>query len=566
MRKENIIKNKKSKQYVMGVIIMLMMLIVSISSVITIHNNNIVKAEENLEFFTQYETQAYSDYTYYRLVTIDNTQVNQTLGGFPVCLNITANEFRSVYNGGHLEDNAEDIEFWDSTNSTEFPYEIELYDNSTGQLIIWVNVSSVSGSADTNFYMYYGDTGASSQEDIAGTWNKNYFVSVYHFSEGTGTNVEDSCWNYNGTLNTSVNWAIGKLGYCYDFNGTGDHVDLGDWSSETFTTLSLETYFNADATDASRWTVKLIELDDDKDMAGQYFYINTLGGYWRTDGSTVENSIALTDTTYWHGFTTTRSGTTAKGYLNGSYDSNFDCTVGAGTFQDMSKAYLGCGYNIGPAAENDFFDGMVDEVRISKVEHNSSWISTTYNSIYNSTSGGFFTLGAEQEQSGTVSTYSLKGLPSPYGITWAGTAGTTVWCNATGTHSETMEINMSINSTDNITEIRVNVGNLNDSGTWINASNISIIVSRDNTSWAGGDGSVNYTAFTDGGSNVSINTSQWTDANGMYGTNPFLGAGLKDTNTSIYCRFVLTIPADAGTDVYSSASLTDWKVYLGHYT
>jgi len=40
--------------------------------------------------------------------------------------------------------------------------------------------------------------------------------------------------------------------------------------------------------------------------------------------------------------------------------------------------------------------GNIDEVRISDVVRNSSWIKTEYNTINNATSGGFFTLGFEE--------------------------------------------------------------------------------------------------------------------------------------------------------------------------
>lgn len=164
------------------------------------------------------------------------------------------------------------------------------------------------------------------------------------------------------------------------------------------------------------------------------------------------------------------------------------------------------------------------------------------------------------EQASTASTYSLN-FDLGTKIDWAGTAGTTVWSNETGNWHETMEINLSVNSTDNVTEIRVWVGDMNDSGLWLNASNISIQFSSDNITWGNATG--NVTAFTDGGSNISVNTTQWTEANGAYGANPFTYGGIINTNRSIYCRFKISIPATLSTNYYYNYS--SCRVYPGRY-
>jgi len=163
-------------------------------------------------------------------------------------------------------------------------------------------------------------------------------------------------------------------------------------------------------------------------------------------------------------------------------------------------------------------------------------------------------------QGDTSSTYTLKGLPNEK-ITWAGTGGTTVWCNTSGDYNEYMEINLSVNASDNVTEIRIFLDDLNDTSDWINASNISVQFSSNNITWGNATG--NWTAFTDGGSNVTCNSSQWTEANGFYGPNPFTYGGITDTNRSVYCIFKLTIPSDAITDTFWSSASDSYKIYIG---
>ena len=119
---------------------------------------------------------------------------------------------------------------------------------------------------------------------------------------------------------------------------------------------------------------------------------------------------------------------------------------------------------------------------------------------------------------------------------------------------------MSINSTDNVTELRVWIGDLNDTNAWINASNISMWISSDNSSYG------ELGTFEDLGSNLSINATNWNA--GTMGADPFTGAGLTDKNTSIFCIFKLTIPAGISSDTFYSFAfaINSWKVYIGHFT
>jgi len=158
-------------------------------------------------------------------------------------------------------------------------------------------------------------------------------------------------------------------------------------------------------------------------------------------------------------------------------------------------------------------------------------------------------------QSEDASEFEILGLDGYYkNISWTGTAGTTVWSNATA-EGGTLELNMSINSSDNVTGIKVYCGDIDAS---MLAGNITLYVSRDNTTYAVPDD--NAGVFTDGGSNISINTSTWPAG---AGDNPFTvpDSGLTDTNTSIFMRFTLGLGSSDGT-----FSQSDWKIYVGCYT
>ncbi|MDD2666872.1 MAG: DUF2341 domain-containing protein [Methanocellales archaeon] len=147
-------------------------------------------------------------WNYRKLITIDHTKVDNvaapstTYANFPVLINISSDSGLA----SKAQSDGDDILFTSSDGTTKLNHEIELYNSSTGELVAWVNVTLTKDSSDaTNdtLYMYYGNSGASSQQNAAAVWNPNY-KGVWHLDEtGNGTSGEykDSTSSANnGTL------------------------------------------------------------------------------------------------------------------------------------------------------------------------------------------------------------------------------------------------------------------------------------------------------------------------------------------------------------------------------
>src|SRR6266478_2308940 len=94
-----------------------------------------------------------------RSLTIDHTQVPSTQTNFPVLVNFTNSAFATIANGGHVSNaNGYDIRFFsDAALTTLLKWEMERYNASTGEVVAWVKIASVSSASDTIFYMQYGD-------------------------------------------------------------------------------------------------------------------------------------------------------------------------------------------------------------------------------------------------------------------------------------------------------------------------------------------------------------------------------------------------------------------------
>ncbi|UCE96691.1 MAG: DUF2341 domain-containing protein, partial [Candidatus Bathyarchaeota archaeon] len=116
-----------------------------------------------------------TSWQYRKAITIDSTMVDEDLVNFPVLIDTIDPDLVSHAQGG-----GDDIVFTDEAG-TQLSHEIESYDGYTGHLVAWVN-TDLSSTTDTVLYMYYGNAGASNQEDVTGVWDANY-VMVHHLEE-----------------------------------------------------------------------------------------------------------------------------------------------------------------------------------------------------------------------------------------------------------------------------------------------------------------------------------------------------------------------------------------------
>ncbi len=146
-------------------------------------------------------------------MTIDHTKVPSTQSNFTVLVSLTDPALKTIANGGHVANaNGFDIGFYaDSGGTIKLKWEVEKYDGTTGTLIAWVKIPSVSNTTDTVFYLMYGDSSINTnQSDPVNTWDTN-FKAVYHFGNGTTLTATDSTGGNNGILLNGPTASVGKI-------------------------------------------------------------------------------------------------------------------------------------------------------------------------------------------------------------------------------------------------------------------------------------------------------------------------------------------------------------------
>jgi hypothetical protein len=94
-------------------------------------------------------------------------------------------DIKTTAYGGHVQSSSGyDIIFRASNGVDELYHEVESYNGTTGTLVAWVRVPTVSGTANTTIYMYYGNQCITSATQSANNvWELT--TGVWHLKEGS---------------------------------------------------------------------------------------------------------------------------------------------------------------------------------------------------------------------------------------------------------------------------------------------------------------------------------------------------------------------------------------------
>jgi len=375
---------------------------------------------------------AQGGYSYSRSLTIDKTKVpNTDQTDFPVlyCFNgaaapcsdgsLTVANLKTTGNGGKVTNaNGFDIVFGTDVNcGSLLPFEVELYTATSGQLIAWVKIGTVSTSVNTVIYLCYANAAISTfQGDVNGTWN-SAFKGVWHYPNGTSLSLTDSTSNArNGSNGTTA--------------PTADAGQIDGGSSSTVTNTGYSTYSDtglpsgtADRTISAWFGPKAGGATAPADYVmfygtagsnsraqgmrvvrtgiatcagglGDEYVISYIG--WNDDFQGTSKFCSSPNVPHYAVLTFTSSGTVARIYLDGAVDASGSAVKGSWNTLLSGTAFVN-------EADPSVFAGncscVVDEARYANVVRSADWIATEYNN--QSSPQTFYTVGAETSLGGT---------------------------------------------------------------------------------------------------------------------------------------------------------------------
>jgi len=239
------------------------------------------------------------------------------------------------------------------------------------------------------------------------TWSEG-FEAVYHLSEVGGTRYDSTLNNHNGTPMNGATSAVGRVDGCAEFfrpgsdTDNGDYIDLPrnfglfDGSQQFSVSMWLKPTSLPTSSGSSRDPIALA-------MFGERNFFMPLGDGSPTDqhmGSRVYQSGGwnspcsigpLSVGTWYHvatTFTTSGAGNW-KMYRDGGTEINTGSRTGTISSRSEENGIGGA-----TAGDRRWFDGSIDEVRISRVVRSPDWVQATYGNMSNN--GAFNAYGTTQ--------------------------------------------------------------------------------------------------------------------------------------------------------------------------
>jgi len=323
-------------------------------------------------------------------LSFSNQDQSEDLLDFPVLI---------VLNSGNIDfgkvgPNGVDLRFVDGDGKA-LAHEIELWDES-GDSYVWVNVPRIDGSSNSDFiWMYYDNGSAGPAQDADGVWNTSY-QGVWHMHQDPSGTVTDSSGN-GLDLAFSIGMDSGDLvdgtvGKGAEFDSDPNYLHTNG-NTVSLTSFTLEAWVRPEALDDWR---TIMHIDDGGDSNYRLFLIkDDLPKFDEDDdGSqyTIGPDQSGTEGNWRHLAVTYNDvvgSNRLRGYLNGdptgfTANPNLNSTTG--------RVILGSYWYDVDGNFYDFWDGTIDEVRISDTPRSADWVKAQHLAM----TGAFVTPGGEE--------------------------------------------------------------------------------------------------------------------------------------------------------------------------
>lgn len=151
-----------------------------------------------------------SDWTMRKKITIDATDTGVPLKDPIGTTAVLVRLHDGTFQFGAAKEDGSDIRFVAADDKTMLKHHVERFDALLYEAFVWVQVPEVKPGAQTEFWLYYGNTGANAEraDDPKGTYDADT-VLVYHFSENNAPPADSSPAGINAeTSGASVNGAL----------------------------------------------------------------------------------------------------------------------------------------------------------------------------------------------------------------------------------------------------------------------------------------------------------------------------------------------------------------------
>jgi uncharacterized delta-60 repeat protein len=387
-------------------------------------------------------------YGYRKKLTVDPARVTcgADVTNVPVLVSLVDPDLRTVAQGGHVaHSNGYDILFRDSSGVVTLDSEIEKYtsDVANGTLVAWVRVPTVSTSAPTDIYMYYGNSAVScpaQTRNPTAVWDPSY-VGVWHLGDPAGGKIQDSTANrYHGTRAATIGGgpipnASSAIDGGHDFaRANSDQVGMSGTASQlSLTGFTVETWMKTpDASVPDDYYLVSQSLCCDVNESWALNIADDVGNLnaarFTTKEAGVQNIVygPVVTGNQWHHLAGVRTATELLLYVDGVLANAVADTRAGQTILSTSDISLGSAVC---DLTNDH-NGTIDEARVSNTVRSACSIETGYNnqkwpikvdSPTCSDVNGFICVGPEEAGPPTavsLSSFTARGEDGGVALEW----------------------------------------------------------------------------------------------------------------------------------------------------
>jgi hypothetical protein len=326
-----------------------------------------------------------------KTIHLNTTETGADVAGnvtdFPVLIRLSG----STFDFNQADANGEDLRFI-TRNGKVLPHEIERWDPVTELAEVWVKVDTIRGNDRTqSITMYWGNSTAAGGSNSAEVFDTvTGFQGVWHLAEPANSNSFDATANrYHGTPSDTAPLPVeGVIGNAKEFNGISSGIRMEG------TDVSTLNFNENDRYTLSAWVYS--DTIDEKwhFIAGkgqtQYYLkqqIKSKYGNWEFvefhDRAAWQMTITPAVAKTWKLLTGVRDGNRQYLYLDGEL---IDSTIKQNSDAETISRNVSEDFTIGRHQDyvdySDqgycFFDGQIDEVRISNAVRSIYWIRLCY--------------------------------------------------------------------------------------------------------------------------------------------------------------------------------------------
>jgi len=270
---------------------------------------------------------------------------------------------------------------------TQYPVEIDYWDANGSVADLWVKIPTIASGTNTQLYLYYESTQSDNTDYVAdtpttasGVWDSNY-TGVWHMSQrpftaATDTILESTSNAFHGTPSGSMHvgdYRASQIGRDVEFDGVDEYINVGNAFSSNYITIEATVKTDQAANG------QLISKDNNPDNRSWQFRKDSNGKFSfipfkaNDDFTIVTGTTDITDME-WHGLAGVWDGTTVRVYVDGIEENNASFS---GTLNTTTNNIL---FGAADTDSPDYFDGEIDDVRISSTARSGEWLKTAYQS------------------------------------------------------------------------------------------------------------------------------------------------------------------------------------------